>query len=128
MKEGRAKCPHIRRKCQCKDCGGSSICEHNRQRSTCKQCGGASICEHNRQRSGCKHCGGVSICEHEHNRRRSTCKQCGAQVALLLPPLLPECWWWLGMVDPVEKQMATEEQMVAYDTSALLLEGHFKLN
>ena len=40
------------------------------------------------------------------------------------------CWWWLGMVAPatVEKQMATDEQMVAYETSFPLLPGHFKLN
>jgi hypothetical protein len=29
------------------------------------------------------------------------------------------------MVAPVEKQMATEEQMVAYETSFPLLQGHF---
>ncbi len=88
-----AKCPHNRRRSQCKQCGGASICEHNRQRSRCKQCGGASICEHNRERHQCKQCGGASICEHnrrrneclpcggasicEHNRQRSRCKQCG---------------------------------------------------
>jgi hypothetical protein len=34
------------------------------------------------------------------------------------------------MVAPatVEKQMATDEQMVAYETSFPLLPGHFKLN
>jgi hypothetical protein len=46
---------------------------------------------------------------------------------LHLPPRLPEMWRWLGMVAPVEKQMAPEEQMVADEPSVLLLEGDFKL-
>jgi hypothetical protein len=89
----RPKCPHGRRRSQCKECGGASICEHGRQRSTCKECGGASICEHDIRRDRCKECGGASICEHdirrdrckecggsqicEHGGRRSICKECG---------------------------------------------------
>jgi hypothetical protein len=69
------KCPHNRRKSQCKQCGGSQICEHNRHKSSCKECGGSQICEHHRLKSGCKECGGVSICE--HNRIKSRCKECG---------------------------------------------------
>ena len=87
------KCPHGKRRCRCKECGGGSICEHDRIRYECKQCGGASICEHDRIRSHCKECGGGSICEHgkqrgrckecggsqicEHDRERSRCKECG---------------------------------------------------
>ena len=70
----RKKCPHGRRRCQCKECGGAGICPHNRHRSQCKECGGSQICEHNRQRSQCKECGGGSICE--HNRLRSQCSLC----------------------------------------------------
>jgi hypothetical protein len=72
---GSSICPHQRRRSQCKDCGGASICSHQRIRSTCKECGGASICPHQRQRSLCKECGGTSICPHQ--RRRSQCKECG---------------------------------------------------
>ena len=32
------RCLHGRKKCQCKDCGGTSICEHQRRRNTCKAC------------------------------------------------------------------------------------------
>ena len=70
-----SKCPHGKRRCRCKECGGASICEHGRQRSRCKECGGASICEHGRQRYFCKECGGGAICE--HGRRRVRCKECG---------------------------------------------------
>jgi hypothetical protein len=56
VKMKQAKCPHHRRRSDCKQCGGASICEHNRRRSVCKQCGGANICEHNRIRSVCKRC------------------------------------------------------------------------
>jgi hypothetical protein len=93
VKKGGAKCPHIRQRSKCKQCGGASICEHKHGRSECKQCGGARIGEHNRIRSTCKQCSGSSsICEHnhiknrrkqcgessicEHNRIRSVCKQC----------------------------------------------------
>ena len=69
------KCPHGRRRSECKECGGGSICEHDRRRSTCKECGGSQICEHDRRRSLCKECGGGSICE--HNIRRARCKECG---------------------------------------------------
>jgi hypothetical protein len=68
-------CEHGRVKSQCRDCGGSSICKHNRIRPECKQCGGGSICVHNRIRSKCKECGGGGICE--HNKRKYTCKECG---------------------------------------------------
>ena len=69
------KCEHNRKKCECKECGGSRICEHNRSRTRCKECGGRSICEHNRIKSVCKECGGGSICD--HNRSRTRCKECG---------------------------------------------------
>ena len=69
------KCPHNRRRNECKHCGGSSICEHDRIRNSCKECGGSQICEHDRRRSQCKECAGSSICE--HNRRRNECKECG---------------------------------------------------
>ena len=69
-------CPHGKRRCHCKECGGASICEHGRIRSQCKECGGASICEHGRQRSYCKECGGSQICE--HGRQRYRCKECNA--------------------------------------------------
>ena len=119
VKKGGAKCPHNRQKSQCWQCEGSSTCEHRRILRLCKQCNGLGICEHNRQRNKCKQCVGSSMCE--HNRQRSGCKQCVGQVALVFPPLLPECWWWLDMVAPVDKQMADEEQMVPYETSVLLL-------
>jgi hypothetical protein len=48
------KCPHNRRRCECKLCGGASICEHKRIRSKCVECRGSSICEHNRRRIACK--------------------------------------------------------------------------
>jgi len=72
---GSSICEHNRRKIQCKECGGSQICVHNRIKSQCKECGGSSKCEHNRQKSRCKECGGSSFCE--HNRIKSTCKECG---------------------------------------------------
>ena len=68
------KCPHGKRRAQCKECGGGSVCEHRKQRAQCKECGGASLCEHGNQRSRCKECGGSSICE--HRRRRSQCSIC----------------------------------------------------
>ena len=37
----RAKCPHQRKRSQCKECGVSSICPHQRRRSRCKECVGA---------------------------------------------------------------------------------------
>ena len=56
VKTKQAKCPHNRRRSDCKQCGGPSICEHNRRRSRCKECVGVIICEHNRIRSVCKRC------------------------------------------------------------------------
>ena len=89
----RPKCPHGKRRAQCKECGGSSICEHRKRRAVCKECGGSSICEHRKRRAECKECGGSQICEHrkhrgdctecggsstcEHRRRRRTCAECG---------------------------------------------------
>ena len=32
------KCPHNRRKRECKDCSGSSVCEHEKRKSSCKEC------------------------------------------------------------------------------------------
>ena len=71
----RIMCSHGRKRCECKDCGGSSICSHGRRRSRCKDCGGSQVCSHGRQRIRCKDCGGSQICS--HGRRRSECKDCG---------------------------------------------------
>ena len=48
------KCPHNRRRCECKLCGGASICEHKRIKSKCVECRGSAICEHNHRRIECK--------------------------------------------------------------------------
>ena len=69
-----AICEHGRRRCRCKECGGSEICEHGRNRRFCKQCGGSGICEHGKRRERCKECGGSQICE--HGKRRDACKEC----------------------------------------------------
>ena len=50
------KCAHGKRKCMCKDCGGSQICIHDRMKSQCKDCGGSQICIHDRRRNACKDC------------------------------------------------------------------------
>ena len=55
-KKNSCKCPHNKRKSQCKECGGSQICEHNRTKTTCKECGGSEICEHQKQKRACKQC------------------------------------------------------------------------
>ena len=52
----RKKCPHGRRRYQCKECGGGCICPHGRQRCQCKECGGSGICAHSRVRSACSIC------------------------------------------------------------------------
>ena len=53
----RNKCQHLRRRNQCKECGGASICQHLRRRNQCKECGGySSICDHGRQRDKCFVC------------------------------------------------------------------------
>jgi len=69
------KCPHRKRRTQCKECGGGSVCEHRKQRATCTECGGSQICEHKKRRAECKECGGSQICEHK--KRRAECKECG---------------------------------------------------
>ena len=56
----RPKCPHGKRRAQCKECGGSQICEHRKQRSRCKECGGSSICEHRKLRYQCSICDPIS--------------------------------------------------------------------
>jgi hypothetical protein len=92
LKRPNIKCVHGKRKCNCKECGGSNICEHNRQRPKCKDCGGSYICKHNKRKNECKECKGSSICEHnkqryickdcegsqicDHNKRKSICKEC----------------------------------------------------
>ena len=50
------KCPHGRRRYQCRACGGVSFCEHARLRYQCGDCGGAAICQHWRQRAHCCDC------------------------------------------------------------------------
>jgi hypothetical protein len=67
-------CPHGKKHCECKECGGASICSHNRLKSQCKECGGVSICSHNRHKPQCRDCGGASICP--HNREKSHCRDC----------------------------------------------------
>ena len=78
------KCPHNRRKYNCKECGGSAICLHNHIRSTCKECNGIQICPHNRIKYSCKECNGSQICEHNRIRRRcSECDRNGYLISLV---------------------------------------------
>ncbi|XP_057305355.1 uncharacterized protein LOC130642283 [Hydractinia symbiolongicarpus] len=73
------KCPHGRRRGQCKECKGSQICHHEKVRAYCKECKGSQICEHEGRRACCKDCKGSQIWEHE--RVRSQCKECkGSQI------------------------------------------------
>ena len=83
---------------------------------------GESICEHNALEARASNAAGRASASTTAREAVVSNAAGRAQVALLLPPLLPECWWWLGMVVPVEKQM------VAHETSVLLLEGDSKLN
>jgi hypothetical protein len=69
-------CKHGRRKCDCKECGGSLVCKHGKRKSRCKECGGNEICQHDRRKSDCKECGGSRICQ--HGRRKDRCKECKA--------------------------------------------------
>ncbi|XP_057305311.1 uncharacterized protein LOC130642240 [Hydractinia symbiolongicarpus] len=66
------KCPHGRRREQCKE--GSQIYPHEKQRAYCKECGGVRFASMKRIRSQCKECKGSQICQHE--KRRSQCKEC----------------------------------------------------
>ena len=68
------KCPHGRRRYQCRDCGGASFCMHGRQQHTCRDCGCASLCVHERRRQQCCDCGGTAICQ--HRRQRAHCRDC----------------------------------------------------
>ena len=63
---GEGKCPHGRRKSQCKDCGGSGRCMTDKW--------GTEMCPHGREKRRCKECGGSAICP--HGRRKSRCKEC----------------------------------------------------
>jgi hypothetical protein len=36
------RCPHNRRRAQCKECGGSAICQHEKRKTECKQCAGVA--------------------------------------------------------------------------------------
>ena len=69
------KCPHGRRKKQCKDCGGSSVCEHGKRKSTCKECGGSSMCCHARQLHTCPICNAVC----SHLKKIGKCEICMKQ-------------------------------------------------
>ena len=80
------KCPHGKRKSQCKECGGVGICEHDRLLTDCKLCGGSQICEHNRRRRDCKLCGGSSVCE--HNKQRRDCKLCSDPVKITIKSMI----------------------------------------
>jgi hypothetical protein len=86
------KCPHGKRKSNCRDCGGSSICEHNKNKYICRDCGASIFCAHGRQKNRCRDCSGSAFCEHdkiksycrecggsfcEHNKRKTHCKECG---------------------------------------------------
>lgn len=37
------KCPHNKKRSNCRDCGGSSIYEHNKRKNEYVDCGGSSI-------------------------------------------------------------------------------------
>jgi hypothetical protein len=87
------KCPHNKRKSNCRECGGTSICIHDKFKSICRECGGTSICIHDKFKSICRECGGSQICIHDkekskcrecggtsiciHNKRKSRCSECG---------------------------------------------------
>ena len=75
---GPRKCPHGRRRTQCKECGGSAICPHGRRRAQCKECGGSAICLHGLQRFRCKECGDpTAFCEHGRHFYICQHKACG---------------------------------------------------
>ena len=107
----RKKCPHGRRRYQCKECGGVSICPHGRQRNLCKECGGlifaltvgsatyarSVVGQYLPSQPGAQYVQGVrrfEICP--HGRQRIQCKECGrveylpsrpaAQCVFYLPP------------------------------------------
>ena len=46
----RSKCPHEKRKSQCRECDGSSFCSHGKRKSQCRDCDGTSICQHGRRK------------------------------------------------------------------------------
>ncbi|XP_057299286.1 uncharacterized protein LOC130629926 [Hydractinia symbiolongicarpus] len=89
----RTKCPHQKRRSECKECKGSQICPYERQRKQCKECKGSQICPHKKLRYRCKECKGSQICPHQrrrsicgdygggsicrHQRVRSICRNCG---------------------------------------------------
>lgn len=67
-------CVHGRRKSECRICGGSGICEHGKLKSKCVVCDGTSICEHGKIYYRCKLCSGKSMCE--HGQRKEQCVTC----------------------------------------------------
>ena len=52
----RPKCPHLRQRYYCRDCGGGGICPHGRIRPQCIDCGGSAFCDHGRRRMSCAKC------------------------------------------------------------------------
>ena len=68
------KCPHDKRKAQCRECGGSSFCEHGKQKTHCRECGGSSFCLHGKWKATCRECGGSALCEHD--KRKAECHVC----------------------------------------------------
>ena len=52
----RPKCPHLRQRYYCRDCGGGGICPHGRIRPQCFDCGGSAFCQHGRRRTSCAKC------------------------------------------------------------------------
>lgn len=52
----RPKCPHLRQRYYCRDCGGGGICPHGRIRPQCFDCGGSAFCQHGRRRMSCAKC------------------------------------------------------------------------
>ena len=55
-RKARPKCPHGKRKAQCKECGGSAFCEHGKEKRQCKKCGDSVFCEHGAWKTTCKEC------------------------------------------------------------------------
>lgn len=75
VKKTRKKCPHGKRRSDCRECSPSSFCMHDKRRSQCRVCCPASFCEHDKQRSKCIVCSPASFCI--HGRQRSRCRECG---------------------------------------------------
>jgi len=96
------KCPHGRRKKQCKNCSPENVCEHNHIKKVCVDCrksAGTYLCEHGIPKYRCLPCGGkkkvITRCDHkndkfecvvcsphlacEHERIKRRCGKCRVQ-------------------------------------------------